>query len=91
MQPYRTNGLEVTKFCATTTLLKLFWTAQQLEGAKFLKLRKSETPGFPNTILLGNSLRFPMVHFTTPNGQWLTSYGYQKMAGLLNSGKSGQI
>jgi hypothetical protein len=40
-------------------------------------------------ISLGNSLHFPMVHFATPNGEWLTSYGYQKMAGLLNSGKSG--
>jgi hypothetical protein len=30
-----------------------------------------------------------MVHYSTPSSQWLTSYGYRKMAGLLNSGKSG--
>jgi hypothetical protein len=31
-----------------------------------------------------------MVHFMTLNGQRLMSYGYQNMAGLLNSEKSGQ-
>jgi hypothetical protein len=35
IQPHQTNSLEVTEFCAVTTLLNLFWTAQQLEETKF--------------------------------------------------------
>jgi hypothetical protein len=53
-------------------------------------LGKSETPKLPNNIPLGNSPRFPMVHYPTPNGQRFTSYGYRKKTRLLNSGKFGQ-
>jgi hypothetical protein len=67
-----------------TTLLKLFWTGQQLDEMKFQKLGETETPERPNTILLGNFLNFQMVHFPTPNGQRFMSYGNQNMAGLLN-------
>jgi hypothetical protein len=56
------------EFCATTTLLKLFQTGQQLDETKFWRLSKSETLEAPNTIPLGNSHRFPMVHYLTPNG-----------------------
>jgi hypothetical protein len=73
IQPQRTNGLEETEFCASVNCWKLNWTAQQLEETKFRRLAKSETPGLPNTISLGTSLRLLMGHFTTPNGQWLTS------------------
>jgi hypothetical protein len=45
----------------------------------------------PNAIPLGNSLHFFMVPFTTPNGQWLTSYGYQNMAGLLTRGNLNRL
>jgi hypothetical protein len=57
------------EFCTSAKLLKLNWTAQQLEETKFQNLSKSETPGFPNTNPLGNSHCFPMVHYPTPNGQ----------------------
>jgi hypothetical protein len=69
---------------------KLNWAARQLEETKFWSLGKTDTSSFPNTIPLGNSLCFPMVHFTTPNGQQIMSYGYRKMAGFLNREKSGQ-
>jgi hypothetical protein len=62
-----------------------------LEETKFLKLNEIETPGLPNTILLDNSLCFPMVHFTTPNGQWITNYGYQRMAGWPNRGNLSRL
>jgi hypothetical protein len=58
---------------------------------KFRRLSESETPGLLNIIPLGNSNLFPVVHFTTPNGQQITSFGYRKMVGLLNQEKSGQI
>jgi hypothetical protein len=90
IQPHRSNGLDVTEFCASAKLLKLFWTAQQLEGTKFWGLSKSEAPEAPNTIPIGNSLRFLMLRYPTQNGQRHTSYGYQKMTGLLNLGKSRQ-
>jgi hypothetical protein len=32
-----------------------------------------------------------MVHFITPNGQRITSYGYQRMAGWLNRGKLSRL
>jgi hypothetical protein len=41
------------------------------------------TPKIPNTNLVGNSLRFPMVHFPTPNSQRFMSNGFRKLAGLL--------
>jgi hypothetical protein len=78
------------EFCALAKLLKLFWTGQQLNETKFLRLGETEIPRLLNTIPLGNSLHFPMIHFTTLNSQRLTSYGYRKMAGLLNREKSGQ-
>jgi hypothetical protein len=45
-----------------------FWTELQLNGTQLLGLRLAETPKVPNTIMVGNSLRFPMVHNTAPNG-----------------------
>jgi hypothetical protein len=54
---------------------------------KIPKIKQTETPRLPNTISIGSSLCFPMVHFITPNGQQITSYGYQRMARWLNRGK----
>jgi hypothetical protein len=41
------------------------------------------TPKILNTKMVGNNLRFLMVHFLTPNGQQSTCYDSWKMAGLL--------
>jgi hypothetical protein len=69
------------------------WIGQHgsLDETKFQRLGKSETPELPNTSPLGNSHRFLMVHYPTPSGLRLLSYGHQNLVGLLNSGKSGQI
>jgi hypothetical protein len=91
IQPDPSNGLDVTEFCTSIKLMKLFGTEPQLEDTKFRSLGETETSSFLNTIPLGNSLRFAMVHFTTPNGQWITRYVYREMARLMNWKKSGQI
>jgi hypothetical protein len=90
IQPYWNNSLGDTEFCASAKLLKLNWTARQLEETKFWNLSKSKIPGLPNTISVGNSLCFLIVYFITPNGQWL-SYGYQNMAGLLTQGNLNRL
>jgi hypothetical protein len=38
IQPDLSIGLDVTEFCASATLLKLFGTGQQLDETKFQKL-----------------------------------------------------
>jgi hypothetical protein len=91
---YILNGLTVSKiwnFTHRQNCWKLNWTTQHMEETKFWQLSKSETPGLPNTIPLGNSLHFPMVHLMTPNGQRLTSYGYQNMVGLLTWGNMNRL
>jgi hypothetical protein len=44
-----------------------FWTEQRLIGTQLLGLGLADTPKVPNTIMVGNSLRFPMVHNMAPN------------------------
>jgi hypothetical protein len=44
-----------------------FWTEQRLNGTQLLGLGLTETPKVPNTIMVGNSLNFPMVHNTVTN------------------------
>jgi hypothetical protein len=44
-----------------------FWTEQWLNGTQLLGLGLAETSKVPNTIMVGNSLRFPMVHNMAPN------------------------
>jgi hypothetical protein len=39
----------------------------------------TETPDVLNTITVGSSLRFPMVHNTAPNGWQFASYGCRKL------------
>jgi hypothetical protein len=31
-----------------------------------------------------------MIHYSTPNGQWLTNYGYQKLVRIAEIEISGQ-
>jgi hypothetical protein len=38
-----------------------FWTELRLSGTQLLGLRLAETPEVSNTIMVANSLRFPMV------------------------------
>jgi hypothetical protein len=90
MQPHRTNSVEDTEFCTLAKLLKTELDGTTVGSTKFWWLCKTETPGLLNTTPLGNSLLFPIFHFVTPNSQWLTSYDYLKMVGMLNSGKSEQ-
>jgi hypothetical protein len=56
-----------------------FWIKQQMNGTQLLGLGLAETPEVPNTNKVGNSLSFPMVHKTAPNGQRFMSYGYQNL------------
>jgi hypothetical protein len=44
-----------------------FWTEQRLIGTQLLGLGLADTPKVPNTVMVGNSLRFPMVHNMAPN------------------------
>jgi hypothetical protein len=44
-----------------------FWTEQWLNGTQLLGLGLAETSKVPNTIMVGNSLRFSMVHNMAPN------------------------
>jgi hypothetical protein len=85
-QPHRTNSLEDTEFCASAKLLKTELDSTTAGSTKFWQLSQTETQRLPNTIPWGNSLRFPMVHSTTPNGKRIMSYDYRRMAGLLNRG-----
>jgi hypothetical protein len=39
-----------------------FWTEQRWNGSSISRLRLDETPEVLNTVLEGNSLRFPLVH-----------------------------
>jgi hypothetical protein len=45
-----------------------FWTEQQLNGTQLLGLELAKTPEVLNTIAVGNSLSFSMVHNTAPTG-----------------------
>jgi hypothetical protein len=45
-----------------------FWTEQQRNGSSIFHLRLAETLEVLNTVSDDNSLRFPMVHQTAPNG-----------------------
>jgi hypothetical protein len=45
-----------------------FWTELQLNGTQLLGLGLAKTLKVLNTIMVGNSLSFPMVHNTAPNG-----------------------
>jgi hypothetical protein len=45
-----------------------FWTDQQLNGTQLSGLGLAETSKVPNTIMVGNSLSFPMVYNMAPNG-----------------------
>jgi hypothetical protein len=58
---------------------------------KIPKIKQTETPGLPSDNFIGSSLCFPMVHFITPNGQRIMSYGYQRMARWLNQGKLSRL
>jgi hypothetical protein len=56
-----------------------FWTDQRLNRTELFGLGLTETPEVPNTIMVGNSLRFLMVCNMAPNGQRFTSYECQKL------------
>jgi hypothetical protein len=45
-----------------------FWTEQRLNGTQLSGLGLTETSKVPNTIMVGNSLIFLMVHNMAPNG-----------------------
>jgi hypothetical protein len=45
-----------------------FWTEQRLNGIQLLGLGLAEILEVPNTITVGKSLRFLMLHNTAPNG-----------------------
>jgi hypothetical protein len=55
-----------------------FWTEQRLNGSQPLGLGLAETSKVTNTIMVGGSLSFPMVHNMAPNGYQFMSYNCQK-------------
>jgi hypothetical protein len=59
------------KFC--------FWTEQRPNETELLSLGLTETLKTPNTITVGSSLDFPMVHKTAPNDCRFMSYGCRKL------------
>jgi hypothetical protein len=58
---------------------------------KIPKIKHTEIPRLPSTSFIGSSPCFPMVHFITPNGQRIMSYGYQRMARWLNQEKLSRL
>jgi hypothetical protein len=66
-----------------------FWPEQRLNRAQLLGLGLTETLEVLNTITVGNSLSFPMVHYTAPIGCSFMSYDCQKLDRLAET-KSGQ-
>jgi hypothetical protein len=61
------------------------WMEQWLKGTKLLGLGLAETPKVLNTITVGNSLIFPMVHKTAPNGWQFMSYDCRKLDRFVES------
>jgi hypothetical protein len=55
-----------------------FWTEQWRNETEVLGLGLTKILEVSNTIMIGNSLRFLMVHITVPNGQRIMSYDCQK-------------
>jgi hypothetical protein len=51
-----------------------FWTEHRLNGTQLLGLRLAETPEDLNTIMVGNSLRFLMIHNMAPISKRFMSY-----------------
>jgi hypothetical protein len=45
-----------------------FWIERRLNGTELLGIGLAETLEVPNTITVANSLSFPMVYNTAPNG-----------------------
>jgi hypothetical protein len=60
-----------TEFC--------FWTEQRLNGTQLLDFGLAETLEVLNTITVGNSLSFLMIHKTAPNGWRFMSYDFWKL------------
>jgi hypothetical protein len=74
---YRNSTIDIAaEFCS--------WTEQRRSGSSLFYLGLSETPEVLNTISDDNSLSFPMVHQTAPNGQRFASYGSRKLDRSLN-------
>jgi hypothetical protein len=67
-----------------------FWIELRLDGTQLLGLGLIETPEVPNTIMVANSLRFPMVHNTAPSICDLRVTAVRNSTNLLNqnSGKT---
>jgi hypothetical protein len=55
------------------------WTEQRLNSTQLLGLGLTETLEVPNTIIVGNSLSFPMVYQTAPVGRRFESYDCRKL------------
>jgi hypothetical protein len=75
-----------TKWFRSSRILKLdltaefcFWIEQRLNGTQLLGLGLTKTPEVPNIIMVGNSLRFLMVHHMAPISWQFKSYDYQKL------------
>jgi hypothetical protein len=81
-----THSIRSTKFFGSYDILKYdftaefcFWTEQRLNGTQLLGLGWTETPEVLNTITVGHSLSFSMVHSTASNYQRFMSYDYRKL------------
>jgi hypothetical protein len=61
---FRCYGISKIDFAADFC----FWTEQRLNGTQPLGLGLVETSKILNTIIVGDSLRFPMVHNMAQNG-----------------------
>jgi hypothetical protein len=57
----------------------MFGTERQLNGTELLGLRFTETMEVLNTITVGNSLRFLIIHNVAQNGQRFSSYDCRKL------------
>jgi hypothetical protein len=62
-QRFRRYGILKIDFAADFC----FWTELHLNGTQLLGLGLVETTEVPNTIMVADSLIFPMVHNTAPN------------------------
>jgi hypothetical protein len=61
---FRSYGILQIDFAAEF----FFWIERRLNGTELLGIGLAETLEVPNTITVANSLSFPMVYNTAPNG-----------------------
>jgi hypothetical protein len=67
------------EFQILTSLLNSVLDRTTVEQNSTFGFRLAKTLEVPNTIMVGNSLSFPIVHNTASNGRQFMSYSYRNL------------